>query len=592
VLDCDGTWFVPDFTAIGADDDCTVYADTGVCAQPLAGESPDMLFQFNSPENVWVQVNLSWGPRLAMNYYTTVDEPCGVAVTCASGYWGGTGFAGVTWFSADANRDYFITFDNQGLATGRNDYHAEISSLDCCFDEDGDGFFDPDDGCDRMPVADQDCDDANPDNFPGNPEVCDGVDNDCDGQIDENASATYYPDADEDGYGDSSASVIDCGAPPGYVGIGGDCDDDNPLVNPGVTEICNAVDDDCDGNVDEGYDSDGNGIPDCADNEICDGVDNDGDGLVDDADPDLDLSSAPTWFLDADGDGHADPNNSVRQCSRPTNGFSSADDCDDANATRHPGNAETCDGIDNDCDVTVDEGTRCYDDDGDGFTEDGGDCNDGSAAVNPAALEVCDSVDNNCNQQVDEGTECVDDDSDGFCEGPNCTDGTQPGDCNDGRAGVNPGVTEIEGNGIDDDCDGSVDSQISDEDNDGMTEEAGDCGPTEPTVFDGANEIADGLDNDCDGKIDEGTAAGDDDGDGECEGANLDNTGGLDCGDGSVPGDCNDTDASVNSSGTEVENERDDNCDGVVDEGTGGSDGDLDGFTEEAGDCDDTNREI
>ncbi|MCO4743666.1 MAG: hypothetical protein KC912_02685 [Proteobacteria bacterium] len=589
VIDCDGTWFVDNFNDLNSDDDCDSYA-SNPCGQPISATSPDHIFQFTSNQNVWVQVELGYGSRLAMNYYTAVDEPCGDVITCVSGQWQASNW--ITWFSADANRDYFLSFDSQGQSTGAPDYHAEISGIECCFDDDGDGFFNPDDGCDRMPVASQDCDDADINNFPGNPEVCDGSDNDCDGQIDENASATYYLDDDGDGYGLDSTAVTDCGAPTGYAEVGGDCDDANVQVNPGATEICNAIDDDCDGNTDEGFDSDGNGIPDCADNEICDGVDNDGDGLVDDDDPDLDLNSAPTWYLDTDGDGHADSNNSVRACTQPSNGLATATDCDDAHATRFPGNPETCDGIDNNCNVTVDEGTECYDDDGDGFTESGGDCNDSQTSFNPTATEFCNGNDEDCDGTVDEGTECYDDDGDGFCEGPACADGTTPGDCNDGLSTVSPGITEQDGNGIDDDCDGTVDSQASDPDGDGVLESAGDCAPDDASTFPGAPEVPDAVDNDCDGTTDEGTTAGDDDGDGSCEGANLDNTGGLDCGDGSTAGDCNDTTDQVSLNGTEVENEIDDDCDGVVDEGTASADDDLDGFSDEAGDCDDSERAI
>ena len=165
-------------------------------------------------------------------------------------------------------------------------------------------------------------------------------------------------------------------------------------------------------------------------------------------------------------------------------------------------------------------------------------------------------------------------------------------DCNDGSDLVSPSATEIDNNGIDDDCDGAVDTQVSDPDGDGYTAEAGDCDSTNAEVFPGANEVADGLDNDCDLSTDEGTAAGDDDGDGYCEGTDLDGVGGPDCGDGSQPGDCNDTVAAVNLNGNEVPNEQDDDCDGIVDEGSSGVDDDLDGFTEDAGDCDDENREV
>lgn len=82
-------------------------------------------------------------------------------------------------------------------------------------DFDGDGF-----------IAANDCDDANAAVFPGNPEVCDGLDNDCNTQVDDGISgifATYYLDADGDGYGDGANSISACGLPPGYVPAHGGC---------------------------------------------------------------------------------------------------------------------------------------------------------------------------------------------------------------------------------------------------------------------------------------------------------------------------------------------------------------------------------
>ncbi len=100
----------------------------------------------------------------------------------------------------------------------------------------------------------QDCDDANGNRFPGNPEVCDGVDNDCDSTVDEGLPQnTYYRDADADGYGNASQTKGDCAATPpsGYVAVAGDCNDANRAINPGASEICtDAIDNDCDGSVD------------------------------------------------------------------------------------------------------------------------------------------------------------------------------------------------------------------------------------------------------------------------------------------------------------------------------------------------------
>jgi hypothetical protein len=107
-------------------------------------------------------------------------------------------------------------------------------------DADGDGWW-----------TGSDCNDADPLINPWAVELCDGIDNDCDGPADENAGDSYYPDADGDGYGDDGAMVLSCTPIPDMLTQGGDCDDTDPLVNPLGTETCNGFDDDCDGQVDE-----------------------------------------------------------------------------------------------------------------------------------------------------------------------------------------------------------------------------------------------------------------------------------------------------------------------------------------------------
>ncbi len=327
-------------------------------------------------------------------------------------------------------------------------------------------------------------------------------------------------DNDFDGATDCDDS--DCGNEPlcacdddydGYddVACGGpDCDDTDPLIHPGMPEIpYDGIDQDCDGS---------------------DLVDVDGDGVV-------------GW---------------------PVGG----PDCDDGDASTWPGAPEVCDGVDNDCDGTVDEGTECYDDDNDGFTELGGDCDDGNAGFLPTAVEVCDGQDEDCDGVIDDGTDCYDDDGDGYTE--------QQGDCNDGDSAVHPGQPEIPANGVDDDCDGVTDSGLTDLDGDGYDETGGDCDDSNPLVFPGAPELCDGLDNDCDGGLDEGTVCFDDDGDGVTE----------------EQGDCNDADPTVFPGAPEGQDGVDNDCDGEIDEGTDATDDDGDGLSEEEGDCDDDDASI
>ncbi len=225
-------------------------------------------------------------------------------------------------------------------------------------------------------------------------------------------------------------------------------------------------------------------------------------------------------------------------------GFSAcAVDCDDGDAGVNPAGTEVCDGVDQDCDGVVDEGTSCADDDGDGATEDEGDCNDGDPAVGPAVVEVDgNGVDDDCDGAVDAGS--TDADGDGY-------DAIVGGDCDETDASVFPGAVEV-ADGVDDNCDGVVDEGTAayDDDEDGLSEDAGDCDDTTAATRPGAAELADWMDNDCDGTVDEGTSNADDDGDGVSERG----------------GDCDDAEplaylGAVERAGDGIDND----CDGTVD---------------------------
>jgi hypothetical protein len=162
-----------------------------------------------------------------------------------------------------------------------------------------------------------DCDDNNSAINPGVVEVCDEVDNNCDGQVDEGVKNTYYRDVDGDGYGNPYNITDACSAPPGYVSDNTDCYDTEPNINPGVAEVCDEVDNNCDGQVDEGVKN--------------------------------------TYFRDADGDGYGDMNKITDACLAPTGYISDNTDCNDNDPNINPGATEVCDdGVDNDCDRDTD----------------------------------------------------------------------------------------------------------------------------------------------------------------------------------------------------------------------------------------------
>ena len=211
-------------------------------------------------------------------------------------------------------------------------------------DEDGDGYGWPASRitpCGELPEGyvanDDDCDDnleTGAVSYPGADELCDGLDNDCDFETDEDAvdMSIWYADSDADGYGDADDTIESCNLPDGYTIWPGDCDPTDRLTYPEAKEIC-------------------------------DGKDNDCNDIVDDAeyDPDDEDEDMSPWYSDVDGDGHGDPYSIVYACSMPEGASGSPSDCDDSNPDVNMFATEICDGVDNDCDLLIDEAEECED---------------------------------------------------------------------------------------------------------------------------------------------------------------------------------------------------------------------------------------
>jgi hypothetical protein len=330
-------------------------------------------------------------------------------------------------------------------------------------DADGDAYGDPATGFHSCePLTDlvldgSDCDDANALAHPLADEVCDYADNDCDGLTDIADDGVldpqaFYADADGDGFGNDEDTVVECFAPTGYVASGGDCDDADASIVASPDYFTDADGDGygtgaafqtCSPTTDLAFlggdckPGDPEVNPGAA--EVCDEIDNNCDDLVDGDDP---LVAAPIWYADDDGDAYGDPTDSVAACDAIDGYVLDGTDCHDAEAAIHPGASEYCDGIDNDCDATVD-GAVVYvdwyaDDDGDGYGDpgdvkndcshpsgyvaDASDCDDSSATIHPDAQEICGTgIDEDCDLAVD-NCSLSSGDADVFVEGPDSTE--------------------------------------------------------------------------------------------------------------------------------------------------------------------------
>ncbi len=439
-----------------------------------------------------------------------------------------TGCGDDTTTSDDTGTTVSTTADDTGTTGGTTDTEPEPVDLD----QDG-------------VLSDRDCDDEDPDNFPGNVEVCDGQDNDCDTVVDDDPYdvITWYLDADQDGYGSSETTLEACELPDGYSANDEDCDDLDAATYPAAPEDCDGSDQDCDQYIDEDVEGE----------EV-------------------------TWYADNDGDGYGSPFYTESACTQPSGHVENAEDCDDLDSSIRPGGTESCNDQDDDCDSAIDEDSPVgattwyidYDGDGygstsftqdaceapTGYVDDTSDCDDADRDVHPGATEACNEVDDDCDTTVDEDAEFdletyfADDDGDGYGDADNTTEAcslpdghvTNDDDCDDSAGDTYPSADET-CDSDDQDCDGDVDEDATDGDTwwidldgdgygnlilttsdcdqpTGYVDNDDDCDDLEADAWPGNTEVCDGIDNDCDDDSDEAGASDaptwylDDDGDG------------------------------------------------------------------------------
>ncbi|MCY1014220.1 putative metal-binding motif-containing protein [Pyxidicoccus sp. MSG2] len=294
--------------------------------------------------------------------------------------------------AVDADGDGFMPTSGGGTDCADND--ATVSQHTFYRDADGDGYGGADDmvrGCTvpstQYVLRGGDCNDASTEQAPGRSELCDGLDNDCAGGIDDGLTQfSFYKDGDGDGVGAGSV-MMGCAIPANHVASGNDCNDTDIQIKPGLPETCDDKDNDCAGGVD-------NGLP------------------------------VATYYRDADADGFGKASDSLQKCRMPATGYvTDSTDCDDTASAVNPNATEVCNDIDDNCRVGTDEGFNkswYRDEDGDSYgrqdqlvtncTRPTGyvaptaifDCNDGDSAVKPGALELCNEIDDNCDNSVDE----------------------------------------------------------------------------------------------------------------------------------------------------------------------------------------------
>jgi len=367
--------------------------------------------------------------------------------------------------------------------------------LSACDSEPSSGDLDRD----GFTVEQGDCNDSAADIHPGAPDLpgdtvgeSNQLDEDCDGS----QAVLCYIDADGDGFGNALQQTAiepagDCLAAANRSLTFDDCADNEPRVYPDNPEVCDGLDNNCDGEVDN----------------------------------DLEEGALESGYPDLDGDGDGATGSAfVEVCAGSADLAQTSSDCDDSDPSIYGAAFEICDGKDNNCDETYLIGeapNNRVDLDGDGFftcSPEGfvcqsnalswdpvycGDCDDSDPTINPSSYEICnDGYNNDCDSETDE-TEDMDGDGWNTCDAPEQGGGGL--DCNDGNPDIYPGAEDPPCDGLDNDCNPATGAEDVDADGDGSFCSE-DCDDSNAVIYPGASDLCDGIDNDCDGLTDEDEA--------------------------------------------------------------------------------------
>lgn len=412
---------------------------------------------------------------------------------------------------------------------GETDEENALGCINYYLDLDGDGYgISSDFKCLCEPFGKyttkngNDCNDLEFDVHPNAKEVCNNIDDDCDNATDEGAAIgciNYYKDGDGDGYGVGEPQCLCSPSQPYKATYNSDCNDLNPMIHPNAEEICNKLDDNCNGQTDEGVEG-----------------------------------TCTIFYLDMDSDGFGVDDDAMCLCG-PFGNYKAikGGDCNDKDPMVNPSAKESCNNVDDNCNGVIDEeaadGCKVYyvDLDKDYYggsksrclckpddkyvTPLGGDCNDENPDINPIANEICDNIDNDCDKEIDEmgsgGCQIYykDEDMDSYgvtedflclCKPEGKYTTKNKGDCDDNNNQINPAAKEA-CNGKDDNCnkvidEGFLDTDLdqiadcvdSDDDNDNDPDES-DCNPLDSNVYHGNKEVCNGKDDNCNDQIDENT---------------------------------------------------------------------------------------